>query len=227
MAKANVISADCVIMSSLRLLTWSAITPPMSAKARIGMDEAKPTTPSQKAELVSCSTSQPWATFCIQVPMFDRKFPAQKRRKSSCRKAEAMRWRLGALSTSADVGRMTEADLWAVALAEAAAVEMIFTDLVRAYLARTAVRAVFPAGVRTRLVCATFVDGLSSGMVVGGTGEAVLITCAGKPAARAATSVPSELPPCNPMTTLRLRELGTQLVRKNSAHSVSSNVFTA
>src|SRR6478609_5825763 len=191
-------------MSSLRLLTWSAITPPMSAKARIGMDEAKPTIPSQKAELVSCSTSQPWATFCIQVPMLDRKFPAQKRRKSSCRKAEAMRWRLGALSTSADVGRMTEADLWAVALAEAAAVEIILTDLVREYLARTAVRAVFRTGVRTPLGCATFVDGLSSGMGVAGA------------AARAATSVPSELPPCNPMTTLRPRELGTQLVRKNS-----------
>src|SRR6476646_9332715 len=197
MAKANVISADCVIMSSLRLLTWSAITPPMSAKARIGMDEAKPTTPSQKAELVSCSTSQPWATFCIQVPMLDRKFPAQKRRKSSCRNAEAMRWRLGALSTSADVGRMTEADLWAVALAEAAAVEIILTDLVRAYLARTAaVRAVIRTGLPTGLGCATFVDGLSSGTAVAGTGEAVVITCAGKPAARAETSVPSELPPC-------------------------------
>src|SRR6185437_4544120 len=124
------------------------------------------------AELVSCSTSQPWATFCIQVPILERKFPAQKRRKSSCRKAEAMRWRLGALSTSADVGRMTEADLWAVARAEAAAVEIILTDFVRAYLARTAVRAVFRTGVRTGLPtglgCATFVDGLSSGMVVAG-----------------------------------------------------------
>jgi hypothetical protein len=150
-----------------------------------------------------------------------------------------MRWRLGALSTSADVGRMTEADLWAVALAEAAAVEMILTDLVRAYLARTAaVRAVIRTGLRSglgtglrtelptgiRTGCATFVDGLSSGMVVG---ETVVITCAGKPAARAATSVPSELPPSNPMTTLRPRELNTRLVRKNSAHSVSSNVFTA
>jgi hypothetical protein len=150
----------------------------------------------------------------------DRKFPAQKRRKSSCRNADAMRWRLGALSTSADMGRMTEADLWAVALAEAAAVEIILTDLVRAYLARTAaVRAVIRSGRRsglgTSLGCANFVDGLSSGMVVAGA------------AGRAATSVPSELPPCNPMTTLRPRELNTRLVRKNSAHSVSSNVFTA
>src|SRR5215470_11771234 len=55
------------------------------------MVEANPTTPSQKAELVSCKTSQPWATFCIQVPMLERKFPAQKRRKSRLRNARAIR----------------------------------------------------------------------------------------------------------------------------------------
>src|SRR5215472_12001585 len=55
------------------------------------MVEANPTTPSQKAELVSFSTSQPWATFCIHVPILERKFPAQNRRKSRLRSALAMR----------------------------------------------------------------------------------------------------------------------------------------
>jgi len=46
---------------------------------------------------------------------------------------------------------MTEADLCAVALAEAAAVEIILTDLVLAYLARTTVRcATFLAAARLR-----------------------------------------------------------------------------
>src|SRR5262249_21398168 len=70
---------------------WSAMTPPIRAKSRIGTVEAKPTRPSQKAELVSCSTSQPWATFCIQVPTLERKLPAQKSRKSRWRSALKMR----------------------------------------------------------------------------------------------------------------------------------------
>jgi hypothetical protein len=45
-------------------------------KIRNGIAPANPTTPSQKAELVRVNTSQPWATFCIQVPMLERKFPA-------------------------------------------------------------------------------------------------------------------------------------------------------
>ena len=72
---------DCVTSSSRRLFTRSAITPPKSVKNRNGIDPAKPTTPSQNAELVSVSTSQPWATFCIQVPMFERKLPLQNSRK--------------------------------------------------------------------------------------------------------------------------------------------------
>src|SRR5215831_2416621 len=63
----------------------------MSANNRIGMVEANPTTPSQKGELVSFSTSQPWATFCIHVPMLERKFPAQNKRKSRFLSARAMR----------------------------------------------------------------------------------------------------------------------------------------
>ena len=85
--KARIIMADCVTSSSLRLSTRSAITPPKSVKRRNGMEPAKPTTPSQKAELVSTSTSQPWATFCIQVPMLERKLPLQKRRKFGLRRA--------------------------------------------------------------------------------------------------------------------------------------------
>src|ERR1043166_9080331 len=89
MMKAKIIMADCVTISSLRLLTWSAITPPMSANSRMGMDAQNPTMPSQNAELVSCSTSQPWAMFCIQVPMLERKLPVQKRRKSDVGKKVA------------------------------------------------------------------------------------------------------------------------------------------
>src|SRR5205807_4804750 len=91
MMKAKIIMADWVAMSSLRLFMWSAITPPMRAKNRIGIDAANPTTPSQKAEFVRSSTSHPWATFCIQVPIFERRLPAQNRRKSRCRRAWAMR----------------------------------------------------------------------------------------------------------------------------------------
>src|SRR5947209_1025410 len=79
------------MMSSLRLFTWSAITPPMSAKSRMGNEAAKPTTPSQNAELVSLSTSQPCAMFCIQVPTLERKLPVQKSRKSRWRSARASR----------------------------------------------------------------------------------------------------------------------------------------
>src|SRR6478752_2774883 len=42
MMKAKTIMADCVTMSSLRLLTWSAMTPPMSAKSRIGELQHQP-----------------------------------------------------------------------------------------------------------------------------------------------------------------------------------------
>src|ERR1700694_623103 len=103
MMKANTIMADCVIISSLRLSMLSAITPPIRAKNRIGIEDAKPTTPSQKAELVSFSTSQPWATFCIQVPMFERKLPIQNRRKSRWRKAWAIRGSWATAGSAASV----------------------------------------------------------------------------------------------------------------------------
>ena len=47
----------------------------------------KPSTPNQSGELESCSTSQPCATACIQVPVFERNAPDQKSRKFLCRSA--------------------------------------------------------------------------------------------------------------------------------------------
>ncbi len=41
MMKAKIIMADCVTMSILRLFTWSAITPPMSANSRMGNRRGK------------------------------------------------------------------------------------------------------------------------------------------------------------------------------------------
>jgi hypothetical protein len=78
--KANTIIAAWLRISMVRRLTRSAMTPPQSANTSIGTCEAKPTIPSQKAEFVSWNTSQPMATLCIQVPTFDKKFPAQKNR---------------------------------------------------------------------------------------------------------------------------------------------------
>ena len=94
---ASNIMADCVTSSSFRLFTRSAITPPKSVNKRNGIEPANPTTPSQNAELVSVSTSQPWAIFCIHVPMLERKFPLQNRRKFAWRSA---RTTLGHCSSS-------------------------------------------------------------------------------------------------------------------------------
>jgi len=83
--KARIIIVVCVTSSRRRLSTRSAITPPNRVKNRNGIAPAKPTTPSQNAELVRVSTSHPWATFCIHVPMLDRKLPPQKSRKLGLR----------------------------------------------------------------------------------------------------------------------------------------------
>ncbi len=90
--KAKIIMADCVNSISLRRLMRSAMTPPSRENASMGALEAKPTTPSQKAGLAgaSCSTSHPMATFCIQVPMLERKLPLQNQRKSRLRRARIM-----------------------------------------------------------------------------------------------------------------------------------------
>src|SRR5262249_61361167 len=77
-------------LRGLRLFQWWGNTPPNRAKNKIGIVEANPIRPSQKAEFVRWSTSQPWATFCIQVPMLDRKLPAQNQRKSRWRNARTI-----------------------------------------------------------------------------------------------------------------------------------------
>jgi hypothetical protein len=138
-----------------------------------------------------------------------------------------MRLRLGALSTSAAVGRMTEADLCAVALAEAAAVLIISTDRVPAFRARTAVltmlrRAAFLAEERLIGELADERLGAASAMagteIVAGSGDladvrdladvspvAGIAVAATPAAASSATSVASLLPlapllpPCNPI----------------------------
>src|SRR5436189_172703 len=55
------------------------------ARARVktnpGAVAINPSTPSQRGEFESCRTSQPWATACIQVPVFERKAPVQNKRK--------------------------------------------------------------------------------------------------------------------------------------------------
>jgi len=85
--KASAIITDWVTRSRRRLLTRSAMTPPKRVTKRNGICPANPTTPSQKAELVRVRTSQPWATFCIQLPTLEVKLPAQKRRKLGLRRA--------------------------------------------------------------------------------------------------------------------------------------------
>ena len=77
------------------------------------MDAANPTTPSQKAELVICSTSQPWAMFCIHVPMLERKLPVQKSLKSRWRKARARRGISKTVVSAASVTAASVTEPWA------------------------------------------------------------------------------------------------------------------
>ena len=56
----------------------------MSVKSRIGSSPRKESRPRKNADddPLMVSTSQFWATFCIQVPMVDVKAPNQRTRKS-------------------------------------------------------------------------------------------------------------------------------------------------
>ena len=74
------------------------------------MEPTKETTPSQNGELVRVRTSQPRATFCIQVPMLERKLPLQKRRKSRLPRARKMAGHL----LDAWSGRMRMPGDWAM-----------------------------------------------------------------------------------------------------------------
>ena len=64
-----------VIISSRRLGIRSTTTPPQGVTISEGMAEAKPTMPSMRSEWLSCHTSQPCATVCIQVPAFEMSCP--------------------------------------------------------------------------------------------------------------------------------------------------------
>src|SRR5438132_10034249 len=65
----------------------SANTPPANVRTRPGAVAMNPSTPSQNGEFDNCRTSQPCATACIHVPVFERKAPDQNSRKFRCRSA--------------------------------------------------------------------------------------------------------------------------------------------
>ena len=60
---------------SRRLSDRSASMPPQSPSTTEGRNCSAVTTPSAVAEFVSCSTSQSWATRCIQVPVSETSCP--------------------------------------------------------------------------------------------------------------------------------------------------------
>ena len=78
---------DWVTSSSRRLRTRSAIAPDTIEKRRIGPNWSVPIRPSSNGEEVSWSTSQDWATVCIQDPTCATNCAAKKRRKSAWRNA--------------------------------------------------------------------------------------------------------------------------------------------
>ncbi len=63
----------------------SAMAPPAQKKRSVGTVVINPFRPSSQAESVNSRTSHPRATDCIQVPVLERKLPAQKMAKSRCR----------------------------------------------------------------------------------------------------------------------------------------------
>src|SRR5215469_12131145 len=87
----------------------SAITPPISENIRIGICPRKLSRPSRKGECEISSTSQLWATICIQVPMDEVQAPSQSRRKSrywkalKVRRNTSLRQRLFALDYMQDI----------------------------------------------------------------------------------------------------------------------------
>src|SRR5213083_1887801 len=58
------------------------MAPPGREKKREGAWLRKPFSPKRNGEFVISRISQPSARFCIQVPMFERKFPPQNSAKS-------------------------------------------------------------------------------------------------------------------------------------------------
>ena len=74
--------ADCVPMSRRRLGTRSARTPASGASSTIGANCRPVVMPTATAEwsVRIVSTSQSWATRCIQVPMLDTIAPIAQTR---------------------------------------------------------------------------------------------------------------------------------------------------
>ena len=77
--------------SSWRRSTRSAMTPPARENRKIGISPRNASSPSRNGEPESCSTSQLWASFCIQVPMLEVQAPAHISRKSRDSKARKVR----------------------------------------------------------------------------------------------------------------------------------------
>ena len=68
-------AAIWVAISSLRVSKRSTTTPPSGPKKVTGRNWQAVTRPSSVLLPVSCSTSQPWATVCIQVPASETAWP--------------------------------------------------------------------------------------------------------------------------------------------------------
>ncbi len=72
--------APWVASSSRRLSSRSAISPPQMPNTSTGANCSAVVMPTGRARLVSRSTSQSWASCCIQVPLTDTSWPKKKRR---------------------------------------------------------------------------------------------------------------------------------------------------
>jgi hypothetical protein len=77
---ASTIAATWVASSSRRLETRSTTVPAGSESSSTGAELAAAARPSSAGESVRRSTSQPWATLCIQVPVSEISWPAKNRR---------------------------------------------------------------------------------------------------------------------------------------------------
>src|SRR5262245_60616192 len=83
----------CEVSSSRFRSYRSATTPPTSVSSKIGSSPRNESRPRKNADDVPVivSTSQFWATFCIQVPMVEVNAPNHRTRKSRYVSAAAMR----------------------------------------------------------------------------------------------------------------------------------------
>src|SRR5213593_391394 len=76
------------LMSNTRFFANRSLSaPPTGDRRRIGVNCSALTTPSWSGDCVISSTSHACATLCIHVPICEISWPAQKSRKSRCRRA--------------------------------------------------------------------------------------------------------------------------------------------